>query len=78
MFACSMLHVVIFFGLLINPENGGDMFLRNVFDFQRTTQRYIPEDGILHLKHLYCTLHKYCVRKLTNTYPSAIFVRMGC
>jgi hypothetical protein len=32
-------------GLLFNPEDG-DMFLRN-FDFQRTTELYIPEGGTL-------------------------------
>jgi hypothetical protein len=35
---------------LFDPENGGDMFLRNV-EFQRTTRSYIPEDSIrLNLK----------------------------
>jgi hypothetical protein len=28
---------------ILNPEDGGDMFFRNVCDFQRTTRRYIPE-----------------------------------
>jgi hypothetical protein len=31
-------------GLFFDPEDGGDMFLRNV-DFQRTARRYIPEDS---------------------------------
>jgi hypothetical protein len=32
------------FGLFFDPEDGGDMFLRNVgWDFQRAV-RYIPED----------------------------------
>jgi hypothetical protein len=30
----------LFFGL----DDGGDMFFRNVVDFQRTTRRYVPED----------------------------------
>jgi hypothetical protein len=36
-------------GLRIShPEDGGDMFLRNI-SFERTTRRrYIPEDNILH------------------------------
>jgi hypothetical protein len=28
--------------------HGGDMMLRDVVDFQRTTRRYIPEDSNLH------------------------------
>jgi hypothetical protein len=34
------------FGLFCAPEDGGDMFLRNV-DCRRTTRRYIPEDRTL-------------------------------
>jgi hypothetical protein len=33
--------------LFLYPEYGGDMFLRNVIDFQRTTKCYIPEDRTL-------------------------------
>jgi hypothetical protein len=29
--------------LFVDPEDVGDMFLRNV-DFQRTARRYVPED----------------------------------
>jgi hypothetical protein len=32
--------------LFFNPEDGGDMLLRNV-GWQRTTRRYIPEDSTL-------------------------------
>jgi hypothetical protein len=35
------------FGLFFDPEDKGDMFLRNVGDAQRTTRRYIPGDGTL-------------------------------
>jgi hypothetical protein len=31
-------------GLFFGPEDGGDMF----FDFQRTTQLYIPEERTIH------------------------------
>jgi hypothetical protein len=33
--------------LKVEPEDGGEMFLSNVVDFQRTTRRHIPEDGPL-------------------------------
>jgi hypothetical protein len=36
------------FGLFFEPEDGGDMFLRNVVDFRCTTRRYIPQDSTLH------------------------------
>jgi hypothetical protein len=31
-----------------DPEDGGDMFLRNVGSTQQTTQRHTPEDDTLH------------------------------
>jgi hypothetical protein len=43
----TCLHVGFLLGLFFNPEDGGDMFLRNI-DFQHTTQHYIPEDRPLH------------------------------
>jgi hypothetical protein len=36
------------FGLFIGPEDGGDMLLLNIVEFQQTTRRYIPEDRTLH------------------------------
>jgi hypothetical protein len=32
---------------LFDREDGDDMFLQNIVDFQRTTRRYIPEGSIL-------------------------------
>jgi hypothetical protein len=34
-----------------SSENGGDVFLRNVVEFQLTTRRYIPEDITLYRQH---------------------------
>jgi hypothetical protein len=42
--ACYLFHAAFSLGLFVNPENGGEMFLQTVADFQRTTRRYIPED----------------------------------
>jgi hypothetical protein len=42
--ACYLLHAGVLFGLFVDPENVGDMFLRNSVDFQRTTGRYFPVD----------------------------------
>jgi hypothetical protein len=39
-------HAGILLGLS-DPEDGGNMLLRNVGYFQRTTRRYIPEDSTL-------------------------------
>jgi hypothetical protein len=41
--ACYLLRVGFLLGLFLEPEDGGDMSLRND-DFQGTTLRYIPED----------------------------------
>jgi hypothetical protein len=49
----SFLGICVHAGILLDlfdTENGVEMFLRNVVDFQRTTQRYITEDSILRIE----------------------------
>jgi hypothetical protein len=43
-----LIHVAFLLCFFFNPENGGSMFSRMSVGFQRTTQRYMPEDRILH------------------------------
>jgi hypothetical protein len=47
-FVCCQLLAGYLFGLLSNPEDGSNMFLRNVFELLRTTRRYISEDSSYH------------------------------
>jgi hypothetical protein len=35
-------------GIFFDPEDGGDIFLRNIGWLSMATLRYIPEDSILH------------------------------
>jgi hypothetical protein len=59
----ACIHAGFFLGLFFNHEDGGDLFPRNVVEFQRTTRRYIPEDTTLRL--IFCftrpapILHKF-------------------
>jgi hypothetical protein len=39
-------HTGFLLGLFFGLEDGGDVFLRNVADFQRATQRHIPENKL--------------------------------
>jgi hypothetical protein len=52
-------HAAISLGLF-DPEDGGDMFLWNVFDFQQASRRYIPEDSSLH-NHRCENLNSYVI-----------------
>jgi hypothetical protein len=47
---CCMLHADFLLDLPFYPEDGCDIFLRNV-DFYRITRRYISEDRDLHSDH---------------------------
>jgi hypothetical protein len=43
-----LFHVDFLVGLFFDPKDRGNMFLRNVVDFQQATRRYIPENRTLH------------------------------
>jgi hypothetical protein len=40
--------MVFLLDLFFDPEDGGDIFFRNIDGFQRTTRFYAPEDRTLH------------------------------
>jgi hypothetical protein len=55
---CYLLPRGFLLGLFFDPEVGGDIFLRDVGNFQRTTRRFILEDRTLHT-HI-CKNLKFC------------------
>jgi hypothetical protein len=48
-------HTDILLYLFCDPEDGGDMFLRNV-GYQRTTLRFIPEGSTFQVRGLFNVL----------------------
>jgi hypothetical protein len=42
--ACCLLNAGFILGLVLNPEDGCNVFAEKLVDFQRTTRHYVPED----------------------------------
>jgi hypothetical protein len=49
-FIWCLLHAGDMLDIIFKPEEGAKMFLRNVGEFNRTTNHYIPEYSTLHSK----------------------------
>jgi hypothetical protein len=56
--ACHRIHADFLLGLCFDPEDGGDMVLRNVGWFAEIKRRYISEDITLH-NHRFENLKSY-------------------
>jgi hypothetical protein len=59
--ACLLLLGGFLLGLLFNLQDGGGTFLRNVSGLQRTTRRYILEDGTPYLRLCLRTTPRVCL-----------------
>jgi hypothetical protein len=58
--ACSLLSACFFLGLHLEPEDGGNIFLRYILHYHRTTRRYITEYKTLHGFHKLYSLSNVC------------------
>jgi hypothetical protein len=47
--ACCLLYAGFLLGLLLDPENGGDMFSKMLDEFHQIALRYYPEDGTVYI-----------------------------
>jgi hypothetical protein len=63
-----MLHAGFLLDIFLEPEDGGDMFLRII----GTTRRYIPEDGNFH--NYRCENLKSYKRYITDNYRGKVII----
>jgi hypothetical protein len=54
-------HAGFLFSFFFDPENGRICSSETLVDTQRTTRRYIPEDGTLQVLYVRISLHTFVV-----------------